>query len=308
MDNIKGISVVWLSKVDLTNLNSGEGESNYIDVKKYKIDGVEYPYVSGQAMRYYLKEAIRRNLDNNEFMCVPDDKGETCANIDSCIGCDLFGFMTTQKGSKRGEGGALTRVSPVKVSPAIGLLPFYQNSTVDFLTRRHRTQEIGKLEGDIVNIEIGSNIYKAGISIDVIRVGNEEIISDRSLSFESIVGENESKKRVRKVLESINYLTDYSKQSRLLTDFTPDIIAIALQTRYSHRLQKLFEIIEGRKLNVKRVRDVLQDLRANNDKIFMGLITGVIENEGELIDLLNEMKLQPKTPFEAINEAIKEIV
>src|SRR5690606_31706470 len=122
--------------------------------------------------------------------------------------------------------------------------------------------------GDIVNIEIGSNIYKAGISIDVIRVGNEEIISDRSLSFESIVGENESKKRVRKVLESINYLTDYSKQSRLLTDFTPDIIAIALQTRYSHRLQKLFEIIEGRKLNVKRVRDVLQDLRANNDKIF----------------------------------------
>ena len=121
------------------------------------------------------------------------------------------------------------------------------------------------------------------------------------------MGENESKKSAKST-ESINYLTDYSKQSRLLTDFTPDIIAIALQTRYSHRLQKLFEIIEGRKLNVKRVRDVLQDLRANNDKIFMGLITGVIENEGELIDLLNEMKLQPKIPFEAINEAIKEIV
>jgi len=30
-------------------------------------------------------------------MCVPDDKGETCGDIKNCIGCDLFGFMTTVK-------------------------------------------------------------------------------------------------------------------------------------------------------------------------------------------------------------------
>ena len=33
---IKGINMVWLSEVDLTNLNSGEGESNFVDVKKFK--------------------------------------------------------------------------------------------------------------------------------------------------------------------------------------------------------------------------------------------------------------------------------
>ena len=33
---IKGINSVWLSEIDLSNLNSGEGESNFIDVKKYK--------------------------------------------------------------------------------------------------------------------------------------------------------------------------------------------------------------------------------------------------------------------------------
>ncbi|RLF41001.1 MAG: type I-B CRISPR-associated protein Cas7/Cst2/DevR, partial [Thermoplasmata archaeon] len=93
---MKGIEIVWLSQTDLTNLNAGEGEANFIDIKKYKKNGVEYPYVSGQAMRHYFKEAIRRNLDG-EYMCVPNDKGETCGNIKDCVGCDLFGFMTTIK-------------------------------------------------------------------------------------------------------------------------------------------------------------------------------------------------------------------
>lgn len=30
MNNIKGIELVWLSKTDLTNLNSGEGEQTLL--------------------------------------------------------------------------------------------------------------------------------------------------------------------------------------------------------------------------------------------------------------------------------------
>ncbi len=81
MNEMKGLNLVWLSETDLTNLNAGEGESNYIDVKKFKKDGIEYPYVSGQAMRFYLKEAMRRGLEDTEYMCIPNDKGETCGDI-----------------------------------------------------------------------------------------------------------------------------------------------------------------------------------------------------------------------------------
>jgi len=171
---MKCINIVWLSQTDLTNLNAGEGEANLIDIKKYKKEGIEYPYVSGQAMRYYLKEAIRRNLNSDEYMCVPNDKGETCGSIKDCIGCDLFGFMTTIKGK-----GAVTRVSPVKVSPAVGLLPFEDNAVLDFLTRRHRLSE-GEMSGDIVNVEIGVNLYKCGMAIDVVRVGGEEVVDDKT--------------------------------------------------------------------------------------------------------------------------------
>ena len=301
MNKLKGLNIVWLSKTDLTNLNAGEGESNYIDIKKFKKDGIEYPYVSGQAMRFYLKEAIRRDLEGEEYMCIPDDKGETCGDIGKCIMCDLFGFMTTIKGK-----GAVTRVSPVKVSPAIGLLPFDENTNVDFLTRRHRVSEGGKMEGDIVNVEIGTNIYKGGISIDMVHIGSKEKVDEekRAVSIEDIIGVSEKGKRVKKLLEALRYMTDYSKQARLLTDFSPDIVAISLQNKYSHRLQKLFELNNGRELNIQRLHEILDDVSEFSDKILFGMVSGVITNEVEVRNAVEAKGIGVKTPNEVLNEAI----
>lgn len=307
---MKGIEIVWLSQTDLTNLNAGEGEANFIDVKKYKKNGVEYPYVSGQAMRHYFKEAIRRNLDG-EYMCVPNDKGETCGNIKDCVGCDLFGFMTTIKkgtiipGYPEGHpGGAMTRVSPVKVSPAMGLLSFEENAVVDFLTRRHRMEK-GEMKGDIVNVEIGVNLYKCGIAIDVTRVGGEEKIDEktRSVKMEYYVDKDTRKKRISKVIEVLRYLSDYSKQARLLTDFTPDIILIAFQDVYSHRLQKAFTLEDGR-LDLERLEAIISDVKEYSPKIIAGILPGVIENENEVKAKLEELSVEVKSANEAIKEAL----
>jgi len=301
MSDVKGLNIVWLSETDLTNLNAGEGESNYIDVKKFKKDGIEYPYVSGQAMRFYLKEAMRRDLKDGEYMCIPNDKGETCGDIKKCIMCDLFGFMTTIKGK-----GAATRVSPVKVSPAIGLLPFDENANVDFLTRRHRVSEGGKMEGDIVNVEIGTNIYKSGISVDMVRIGSKEKVDveRRTVSIEDAVDEPEKKKRVRKLLEALGHLSDYSKQARLLTDFSPDIIAISLQKKYSHRLQKLFVLNDKRELNLQRIDEILSDVAEYSDTILIGMVSGVITNEAEVKDVIKAKGIEVKKPNEVLNKAI----
>jgi len=307
---MKGIEVVWLSQTDLTNLNAGEGEANFIDIKKYKKNGVEYPYVSGQAMRYYFKEAIRRNL-SGEYMCVPDDKGETCGNIKDCIGCDLFGFMTTIKkgtiipGYPEGHpGGAMTRVSPVKVSPAMGLLPFEENAVVDFLTRRHRMEK-GEMRGDIVNVEIGVNLYKCGIAVDIVRVGGEEKVNEktRSVEIEYYVDDETRKKRIRKIIEALRYISDYSKQARLLTDFTPDIILIAFQNVYSHRLQKAFTLKDGG-LDLERLEAVIKDVGEYSPKIIAGIMPGVIENENEVKAKLEELDVEVKSVNEAIKEAL----
>ncbi|MBI5681163.1 MAG: type I-B CRISPR-associated protein Cas7/Cst2/DevR [Methanobacterium sp.] len=316
MKSLKGISVVWLTKTDLTNLNAGEGEESFIDVKKYKIGREEYPYVSGQAMRFYIKEAIRRNLENDS-MCIPNSEGiPVCLQeinkleeyddkwksaLKGCLSCDLFGFM-----KPIGSQGSITRVSPVKVAPAIGLLPFDENSTIDFLTRKEGINVSKKQGGKIVNVEIGTNIYKSGISVDFQRVGGEEDWSEGIVKMDYALNEEERKERIKKVIESLRYLTDYSKQARLLTDFTPDIICIAFQNKYSHRLQKLFELNKNEELNISRLNEILSDVKEYSDNIIFGMISGVINNEESVKKVFEDHNIPVKTPNEAINDALSQ--
>jgi CRISPR-associated protein Cst2 len=323
VNSIRGIAVTWLSFTDLTNLNSGEGGSNLVDIKKFKYKGAEYPYVSGQAMRAYLKESIRRDLQDKEYMCIPDAKGETCGDVTRCIQCDLFGYMIPKKkrmreGKQKAEGseeenetagGALTRVSPVKVAPAIGQFPFYDNSTLDFLTRRKPQEKSEEKVGDIVNVELGKNVYKGGIDVDVSRVGRmEEInVNDRSVTFKALLNEEQVASRIRKVLEAIRFMSDYSKQARLLTDFTPDVICISFQRRYSHRLQKLFEFNGYDGPNPNRIRDILSDVKDYSGQIYFGLTSGVILNEERIIDTVQAIGITVERPDEVISSALKSV-
>lgn len=311
-DDIKAINLVWLSKTGLTNLNSGEGGSNYVDVKKYDYLGKAYPYVSGQAMRFYLKETIRRQIKPEE-VCIADEAGETCGQIQSCVLCDLFGFMTTLP-----DVGALVRTSPVKVSPAMGLLPFEDNSVVDFLTRRHRGEEAGKIEGDIVNVELGVNTYRAGLALDLIKVGAEEEIVQvkevegkkgkkaiRSVQLSGKIAPEEKERRVKLVLNAVKSFSDYSKQARLLTDFTPDWLLASLQTRYSHRLQKALELEDGQKLNLQRLNEILDELSSDGNTIFAGAVSGVVSNHDEAIAALKDRGNWVGSPAAAIDRVIQ---
>ena len=197
--------------------------------------------------------------------------------------------------------GAKTRVSPVKVSPAIGLLPFDENSAVDFLTRRYRGGE--KSEGDIVNVEIGVNIYKVGVAIDVKRVGGEEKIENGTVKIDYFIDDKERKNRISKVIESLRYLSDYSKQARLLTDFTPDFIIIAFQDIYSHRLQKAVDLKDNA-INVELLKVIFRDVSEYSPKIFVGLVPNFFENEDEIKRLFEEMGIEVKAPHEAIKDAL----
>ncbi|MBC7330033.1 type I-B CRISPR-associated protein Cas7/Cst2/DevR [bacterium] len=308
---MKAVSLVWLSKTGLTNLNSGEGGSQLIDIKRYRWQGKEYPYVSGQAMRFYLKEAIRREVPSSS-VCTPNDIGETCRDVRNCILCDLFGYMGVIRREAGKRGGADIRLSPVKVSPAMGLLPYDENAVVDFLTRRHRLQE-GQLEGDIVNVELAVNIYKAGVCVDLLRLGRIEELKRgeddiNRIEFKEVVPEEERKQRLSLLLSAIADFSDYSKQARLLTDFTPDILLAAAQNNYSHRLQKALSLENDCKLNLTVLQQIIREVKKESLKIFAGLLDGVITNGDEVKELLKEEGVELlDTPREAL-ESLKNFI
>ncbi len=315
-DDVKAIQVVWLSRTGLTNLNSGEGGSNLVDIKKYRFAGQEYPYVSGQAMRFYLKEALRRHLQPEEA-CVADDQGETCGRIAACVLCDLFGFMTTLP-----EVGAVTRVSPVKVSPAMGLVPLDGSLTLDFLTRRHRgAREEGEMTGDIVNVELAVNVYKGGICLDVQRVGREEeryVLGETggrrpkpyfSVRMRDHIAAEERGRRVGLLLDALQDFSDYSKQARLLTDFTPDVVLVSLQHNYSHRLQKALETDSSGNVNLARLEQVLGEVEPDclslngRRALWAGVLDGSVGNAAALRATLERSGVPIATPRQAIAAA-----
>jgi CRISPR-associated protein Cst2 len=332
LQEVKAIQLVWLSKTGLTNLNSGEGGSNLVDIKKFRYGGQEFPYVSGQAMRFYLKEAIRRHLQPKEA-CVPDEQGEACGRIGECVLCDLFGFMWTERSEKRGEGRSHVRTSPVKVSPAVGLHPLDATMTIDFLTRRPRgtTIEAGQEEEarSIVNVELATNIYMAGVCIDVARIGREEELvvleeaekARRKFPIQGVQLKDyvqnggERIRRIKLLLDAIQDFSDYSKQARLLTDFTPDFLLIAIQSNYSHRLQKAIQLqdSEGTRINVERLRQIIREVGHdlwsvdNKPALWAGMIDGIIENASEVKQVLEAEDVPIMTPREAIS-AVKKVL
>jgi len=303
---MKAINAVWIARTDLTNLNSGIGGSNLVDVKKYKFNGIDYPYVSGQAMRFYWKEAIRRLISTNDY-CIANDKGETCGDIKKCILDDLFGFMTTEK-----KVGATTRISPIKMSPAMGLLALNDNLTIDFLTRRKPQEKAGELKGDIVNVELTINLYKAGFSIDVVKIGGEEKIDPTSKRSKGIVYEidrNTRKQRIILALKSFKNISDFSKQTRVLTDFSPDIILLSIQNNYNHLIQKALELKPDSsiKLNIERFDEILSDFKKTNDKIFAGMLSGAFKNEDKIREVLEKYSISVTTPIQTI-EAVYNLI
>lgn len=317
---VKAIQLVWLSKTGLTNLNSGEGGSNLVDIKKFRYGGREFPYVSGQAMRFYLKEAIRRHLEPQEA-CVADEQGETCGRIAECVLCDLFGFMTTVP-----DKGADTRISPVKVSPAMGLLPLDGTMVMDFLTRRHRgatTEGEAELRGDIVNVELAVNIYKVGVCVDVQRVGREEERIEAgkkegkkpktfyTVQLKDYTDDAARARRIALLLDAIKDFSDYSKQARLLTDFTPDLVLVALQHNYSHRLQKALELQsgDGVRVNTERLRQILTEVQDELVEVegkpawWAGMVDGIVDNADEMRSVLQGLGVPILTPRQAIDGA-----
>ena len=130
MTNFKGITMVWLSKTDLSNLNAGEGGGGNVTELKTYDNGLK-PYASGQSVRHALRESIERN-NPGVFLCTPESP---CGDVENCWLCDLFGYLNP----KLGEGFD-RRWSPIKATPALGQIA--NDIVTDLLIRMSDREKI----------------------------------------------------------------------------------------------------------------------------------------------------------------------
>ena len=89
------LSAFTISGGSLSALNSGEGYGNVITLKKYSQGRQAYPYISGQSIRFALRNAIREHVGSNNA-CIYDEDGHSCGKPQTCALCDLMGFMKAE--------------------------------------------------------------------------------------------------------------------------------------------------------------------------------------------------------------------
>ena len=120
--------------------------------------------------------------------------------------------------------------------------------------------------------------------------------------------------RISAILNGIYNLADFANQSREMVNASPDFIIISLQSQYNHRLASVLKIDENGNINIPHFESIIKEILTDNDnKIYMGLISGIITNEKEFKSKIEEISNNNtncnffNSPKTAIDECLKEI-
>ena len=128
-NNVVGLMLIDAPHSALNNAGSDAGDrtDNIVRVKTIRKGRVRYPYVSGQAFRYWLRETLEDKFNWNMSPISRESKiAFTEANPIEYPDDDVFGYM---RALKKKDGGTVTRISPFKNSPLVSVVG--QNPTND---------------------------------------------------------------------------------------------------------------------------------------------------------------------------------
>ncbi len=267
--NINGLVLIDAPYSALNNAGTDASErtENITRTKIIRKGNKIYPYVSGQAFRYWWRMTLEQNFKWNLSPIERQKKiAFTEANPIEYPDDDIFGYMRAPKG-KGSE--TLTRASVLKTSPLISVVS--QRPTADFAV-------MGRHEGDPVpfEYEFYSTILKGIFSIDLDRAG---VFSDKNRSgFKNLSKENlenakenlteiagnfvldkDSRiKRIQDVLKALYLFDGGAKQASNLTDVAPKFVILTTLNSGNHILMNILEEKDDEfKINLDALKKVL---------------------------------------------------
>lgn len=122
------------------NVNGSWGEDIISTIKKIRMpDSTMRTYISGQALRRMSRGQFN-SLGYTTSAKDPNVKNDkqplsTQCDPEKYIDDDLYGYMKTSGKSEK----VFTRISPVRVSPAMSLFPYYFSSKIPTLSASIKT-------------------------------------------------------------------------------------------------------------------------------------------------------------------------
>jgi len=260
------------SALNNAGADAGDRTENIVRVKSIRRGRKKYPYVSGQALRYWWRDTLEQRFDWKMSPISREKKiAFTSANPIDYDDDDVFGYMRALKAK---EGGTVTRISPLKNSPLISIIG--QSPTQDFgVMARH--------EGDPVPYEheFYSTILKGIFSVDLDSLGVfyadektgyknmypqlEEIAGEKGLSLDE-----ESKKwtmpreirikRAQDVIQALPYLQGGAKLTSHLTDVSPKFMILTAIDGGNHIFMNIVKEEDGEAvIDIEALKEVINE-------------------------------------------------
>ena len=300
MEN-KGLTLSIIFEAE--SANYGEGFGNISSLKKMsRGNGYSYSYISRQALGYNIREQLIERLKWNETKVAMDGKVvqyDKKSSIKDCPEIDLFGYMKTKDNSINGKSN--TRSAPVRLSNAIALENY--NSDLDYLTNMALAKR-GNFENMIAQSEIHKSYYAYTVTIDLDRVGIDEVITEyvKGKEPKKEIIEIEKSERAKRVNDLLKILKTLYRDIRGRRENLSPIFIIGgvyniKNPFFENRLK-----VEKNKLIIETIKDTLKMDEEISKNTICGLVDSIFSNTEEI-----KKELNPKSVAEVIEELCKKV-
>lgn len=343
MSTIQGFVLIDVDVAALNNAGNDKTTNldNAVATKKIRKNGKEYPYVSGQALRYWWRESLVKNHNWVMSPIIREPKiAFTEADPMKYPDDDIFGYMraakeeqTDDKGKKKNVNITLTRISPLKNSALIGVAynPIIQNwasmsrqegDAVPFGIDEYCAIMKGMFSIDLNQAgtfstmnktgfrNINENMKKQYLEKDAVEI-NDPIVKDKNGAPLKLVRLNkvEREKRVKETILALKTISGGAKQTANMTDVTPKLIVLANCKSANHPFSHLAKEDLGKAVfSIDALKEVLNDFSDQFEgKIYIGKRMGFMDELDSKLQELNDGK-DCKIKFGPVNQIIDDFV
>lgn len=296
----KCLEIAYLVRVEKANLNASGTEGNITLLKKVRdIDGNEYVYISGVAVKYWIKEMLKELGEELKVKCSPilskgednpeskekikEDQITSTGNPINYIDDDLFGYFLPRAGRKR--------IAPVKTNGLISLFPYTGDINLGV-----RYDPKGK-DHSLWNLEIVNTIFRGNwlIELDRIYEFNEEELNNLKEDVKEDYKKKsepqkkeEKEKRIKALLTCFFNLFGGAKQSSFLTSTEPRVVCLVFLKRKKLAIFDRLRVNSNFELEKEPLLEGLKLHADDINEVYIGIDTKLIKTD--LKKLENEIK------------------
>ena len=301
MEN-KGLTLSIIFEAE--SANYGEGFGNISSLKKMsRGNGYSYSYISRQALGYNIREQLKWNNTKVAIdkKVVQHDKN---SSIKDSSEIDLFGYMKTGENSINGKSN--TRSAPVRLSNAIALENY--NSDLDYLTNMALAKR-GNFENMIAQSEIHKSYYAYTVTIDLDRVGIDEVITEyvKGKEPKKEIIEIEKSERAKRVNDLLKILKTLYRDIRGRRENLSPIFIIGgvyniKNPFFENRLR-----VSKNNLDIDIILNTIDIDKEVKNNTVVGYIGNIFNNSKEIEEELKTKGLKPKSISEVFDYLSEEV-